>query len=100
VSIRWIRWSVILFFLVFVAAVTWPGMTLGNRILPLILGLPFSMVWIASWVVLSLFFLVALDAAEGRARDLEDGRARDPEAPAEPLPGENGPGPQVIGGEG
>ena len=99
-SIRWIRWSVIFFFLLFVAAVTWPGMTLGNRIHPLILGLPFSMVWIASWVVLSFLVLVALDSAEGRAGNLEDGRAPDPVASTEPLPRENGLGLHVTGGEG
>lgn len=68
-SIRWFRGGAILFFVLFVAAVTWPGMTLGNRILPLVLGLPFSMVWIASWVVLSFLVLVVLDGAEGKARD-------------------------------
>ena len=67
-SIRRVRGVTILFFILFVAAVTWPGMTLGNRIFPLILGLPFSMVWIAFWVVLSFLVLAALDAMEGRAR--------------------------------
>jgi hypothetical protein len=69
VRIRWIRGSVILFFLLFTAGVTWPGMMLGNRVFPLILGLPFCMAWIASWVVLSFFVLLVLDAAEGRAPD-------------------------------
>ncbi|MGW8268753.1 MAG: hypothetical protein ACWGSQ_20475 [Longimicrobiales bacterium] len=68
-SIRWIRGGAVVFFLLFVAAVTWPGMMLGNRIFPLVLGLPFSMVWIASWVVLSFMVLVVLDHWEGRARD-------------------------------
>lgn len=67
-SIRWVRGVTILFFLLFVAAVTWPGMMVGNRIFPLILGLPFSMVWIAFWVVLSFLVLAALDAMEGKAR--------------------------------
>lgn len=67
-SIRWIRGGVILFFLAFVASVTWPGMIPGNRIFPLVLGLPFSMVWIASWVVLSFVVLAFLDAMEERAR--------------------------------
>jgi hypothetical protein len=67
-SVRWIRAGAILFFLLFVAGVTWPGMMLGNRIFPLILGLPFSMVWIASWVGLSFFVLVILDRTEGRGR--------------------------------
>lgn len=75
-NIRWIRGGAILFFLLFVAAVTWPGMTLGNRIFPLVLGLPFSMVWIASWVILSFLVLVALDSREDGARE---------RTPSEPL---------------
>jgi hypothetical protein len=46
-------------------------MGLGNRICPLILGLPLSMVWIASWVVLSFIVLLVLDRAEARVRDRE-----------------------------
>jgi hypothetical protein len=69
VSVRWIRGGAILFFLLFAVGVTWPGMMLGNRIFPLILGLPFSMVWIASWVGLSFFVLVILDRTEGRGPD-------------------------------
>jgi hypothetical protein len=69
VSVRWIRGGTILFFLLFVAGVTWPGMILGNRIFPLIFGLPFSMAWIASWVGLSFFVLVILDRAEGKGPD-------------------------------
>lgn len=70
-TIRWIRGGTILFFLLFVLAVTWPGMTLGNQVFPLVLGLPFSMVWIAFWVVLSFLVLVLLDWAEGRGREDE-----------------------------
>ncbi len=67
-SIHWARRGAILFFLLFIVAVTWPGMILGNHIFPLVLGLPFSMVWIASWVVLSFLVLIFLDRAEERAR--------------------------------
>jgi len=66
VTVRWTRGGAILFFLLFLGGVTWPGMVLGNRIFPLILGLPFSMVWIASWVGLSFFVLLILDRTEGR----------------------------------
>ena len=62
-----------MFFLLFLLAVTWPGMTLGNRILPLVLGLPFSMVWIASWVVLSFLVLIVLDWEEGKAGHPHEG---------------------------
>jgi hypothetical protein len=68
VTIRWVRGATILFFLLFIVAVTWPGMLPGNRVYPLVLGLPFSMFWIASWVVLSFLVLVFLDRSEGRAR--------------------------------
>lgn len=67
-SIHWARRGAVLFFLLFIVAVTWPGMILGNHIFPLVLGLPFSMVWIASWVVLSFLVLIFLDRAEERAR--------------------------------
>lgn len=70
-NIHWVRGGTILFFCLFLAGVTWPGMRLGNRIFPLILGLPLSMVWIASWVVLSFIVLLVLDRAEARVRDRE-----------------------------
>jgi hypothetical protein len=44
----------------------------ANRIEPLILGLPFSMVWIALWVVLSFLVLLLVDRLEGRARRGQD----------------------------
>jgi len=67
VKISRTRGGAILFFLLFVGAVTWPGMILGNRTFPLVLGLPFSMAWIASWVLASFLVLLVLDLAEGRA---------------------------------
>lgn len=66
-KIRRIRGGAILFFLLFLGGVTWPGMILGNRTFPLVLGLPFSMVWIAAWVLASFLVLLGLDLAEGRA---------------------------------
>jgi hypothetical protein len=44
-----------------------------NRITPTILGLPFSMAWIALWVVLSFLVLVVVDRVEGKARSGVDG---------------------------
>lgn len=76
-NIRWIRGGTILFFVLFIVAVTWPGMIPGNRVFPLVLGLPFSMVWIASWVVLSFLVLVVLDWAEGKARVGQNGQGED-----------------------
>ncbi len=67
----WIRGGTALFFLLFAGAVTWPGMVPFNRIKPLILGLPFSMAWIAFWVALSFVVLVLLDRAEDPGEEEE-----------------------------
>ena len=67
-SVRLVRGGAILFVLLFVIAVTWPGMVPFNRIEPLILGLPFSMAWIALWVALSFLVLLLVDRVEGEAR--------------------------------
>ncbi len=92
-NIRWVRGGAIVFFLLFIIAVTWPGMTPGNRIFPLILGLPFSMVWIAAWVVLSFLILVAVDSAEGRARRVSaSGKSEDPLTAPGPDAPTNGEG--------
>jgi len=69
VKATWIRGGAVLFFMLFVAAVTWPGMIPANRIHPLVFGLPFSMVWIAGWVLLSFFVLLLLDRVEGKNRE-------------------------------
>jgi hypothetical protein len=49
--------------------VTWPGLVPFARIEPFVLGLPFSMAWIAGWVVGVVFVLVLLDRVEKRHRD-------------------------------
>jgi hypothetical protein len=71
-SIRWVRLGACAFLLCFAAAVTWPGMVPANRIEPLVLGLPFSMAWIALWVVLSFLVLLLVDRLEGKARRERD----------------------------
>jgi hypothetical protein len=48
--------------------VTWPGLKPFARVEPLVLGLPFSMAWIAG----SVFVLYGLDRVERRYRDGED----------------------------
>jgi TRAP-type C4-dicarboxylate transport system permease small subunit len=41
-----------------VGALTWPGYEwLGNRIEPYVLGIPFSLAWVAGWVILSFVAL-------------------------------------------
>ena len=67
-NLRWMRRGAVAFFLCFVLAVTWPGMLPFNRIEPLVLGLPFAMVWIALWVLASFLVLLLVDRAESRHR--------------------------------
>lgn len=49
--------------------VTWPGLVPFSKIEPLILGLPFSMAWIAMWVSGTVVMLFLLDRVEKRYRD-------------------------------
>lgn len=67
------RWAVAVFFLAYAAAVTWPGALPLNRIRPLILGMPLSMVWVAAWLVLSFGVLLVLDWMETREEDRRGG---------------------------
>lgn len=65
---RWARIFVTAYFLLFAAAVTWPGLTLFNHAKPLVLGLPLVMAWITAWVVMSGVVLFAFDVIERRRR--------------------------------
>ena len=69
---RSVRRGAALFFLLFILAVTWPGMLPFNRIQPLVFGLPFSMFWIALWVFCSFLILLLVDHFEGQAREGDD----------------------------
>ena len=53
--------------------VTWPGLVPFARIEPLILGLPFSMAWIAGWIAGVVIVLALLDRVERRYRQEGDG---------------------------
>ena len=55
------------FILAFVGAVTWPGYLPFNRIRPFVLGLPFSLFWVAAWIAAGCIVLWILDAAERRS---------------------------------
>ncbi len=50
-------------------AVTWPGIVPFARVHPLILGLPFTLGWIAAWISGSVLVLYLLDRVERRYRD-------------------------------
>lgn len=67
-TVRGVRWGASIFFVLFVLAVTWPGMLPFNRTNPKVLGLPFSMFWIALWVFMSFLVLLLVDRVEGRSR--------------------------------
>lgn len=60
------RVLVALYFIAYALAVTWPGMLLANRIEPLVLGLPFNLVWVAAWVVGGALVLGWFDHGERR----------------------------------
>jgi hypothetical protein len=48
--------------------VVWPGFVPFARVRPLVLGLPFSMAWIASWVAGTAVVLALLDRVERKHR--------------------------------
>jgi hypothetical protein len=56
------------FFVLMLVFVTWPGMLPFARYEPMILGLPFAFVWIALWIVASVFVLLGVDRVEARHR--------------------------------
>ncbi|MDX1647046.1 MAG: DUF3311 domain-containing protein [Longimicrobiales bacterium] len=57
------------YFVLMLVFVTWPGLVPFARVHPLILGLPFSMAWIAGWIAGSVLVLYGLDRVEARHRD-------------------------------
>lgn len=65
-SARWPRIGVAVYFLLFAATVTWPGVTWVNRTHPFVFGLPFVMAWIAAWVLMSGLVLFAYETFERR----------------------------------
>ena len=59
------------YFILAAIFMTWPGVLPFARIEPLVLGLPFSLAWIAAWISGSLVVLYLLDRVEKRYRDGE-----------------------------
>lgn len=91
-TFRRIRRVVVVFFLLYTVAVTWPGMVPFNRIRPLVLGLPLSLVWPALWIVAGCALLFLLEWAWERAAAERGGP---PSArPRPPSPGSPGAGPE------
>ena len=67
-SLKTARALTVAYLLLAMAFVTWPGLVPFARIEPFILGLPFSMAWIAGWVAGVVPVLYALDRVEKRHR--------------------------------
>ena len=61
-----LRRAVVLFFLVYAAAATWPVALLVAEGGPLVLGLPRPMAWAILWIVLGFAVLLLLDHLENR----------------------------------
>lgn len=61
------------YFILMLFFVTWPGMAPFSRAEPFVLGLPFSMAWIAAWIAGSVVVLTLLDRVEKRYRDAAEG---------------------------
>ena len=76
----------IAFIVAYTVATTYPGVMAGNRIEPLVLGLPFSMAWVVLWVVIGFAVLLALGSAyadeEGGTNGARAGSARSNGGPA------------------
>jgi hypothetical protein len=55
--------------------VTWPGILPFAKSEPLVLGLPFTMAWIAAWIAGSVVVLALLDRIEKKYRTTDGGDA-------------------------
>lgn len=66
-SPRTARRATAAFFLVYAVATTYPGLLPFNRARPFILGVPFTLFWVALWVVLGLVMFLVLDRSRRAA---------------------------------
>ena len=71
-SLRTARTLTAVYFFAMLIAVTWPGLIPFSRIWPLVLGLPFSMAWIAIWIAGSVLVIYLLDQVEKQHRERGD----------------------------
>ena len=55
------------FFMVYVAAVIYPGVAPLRGPRPFVFGMPFALVWAAAWIVAAFFVLLVLDRAYSAA---------------------------------
>lgn len=66
--VKLVRAGTTIYFVLFLAFVTWPGFIPFNHPLPLVLGLPFNMAMIALWVGFGAVVLFVLDRSEEQNR--------------------------------
>lgn len=71
-SVRAARRFAIGFFIVYLAAVIYPGALPFRGPRPFVLGMPFAMVWAAAWIVAAFFVLLFLDRAYSAAERTHD----------------------------
>ncbi len=67
-SLKTARALTVVYLVLAMIFLTWPGLVPFARIEPFILGLPFSMAWIAGWVAGVVPVLYLLDRVEKRHR--------------------------------
>jgi hypothetical protein len=75
VSGRGARVLIVVWAIVYAISLSWPGLTLFNRVEPKILGMPFVMAFVAGWLVLGLIVLILVDRAVSREEAGEPGRS-------------------------
>jgi hypothetical protein len=64
----------VIYLVAMAVALTFPGIVPFNRVRPMVLGLPFNFVWVASWVALGFFVLTVVDRAISKTEDREPER--------------------------
>ena len=67
-SLKTARALTVVYLALMTISVTWPGFLPFARNEPFVLGLPFSVAWIAGWVAGSVVVLYLLDRVEQRHR--------------------------------
>lgn len=68
-SLKTARTLTVLYLVLAAIFVTWPGFVPFARVRPLVLGMPFAMVWIAAWIAGTAVVLALLDRVERRHRE-------------------------------
>lgn len=65
------RWLMLAYLMAYAVVLTYPGIIPFNRVRPMVLGLPFSIFWIALWVALGglVFWLLLRAEATGRGEE-------------------------------